>query len=450
MSREKLLVEYGQKVERAYRRRTSKSAQLIAEFASKYCSDGDYRQVPWYDPYPIVMVGGDGCHLYDVDSHSYLDLSNNWTAGVLGINPPKVLAAIREAQKQYGLAMAAPTESVYQWAQMVCERISSIEKIRFCCTGAEAVMFAIRGARAYTGKDKILKMEGNYHGTYDPVEQEVGWRSLPAGLPRSVEKDVLVTSFNDKEATERIIRENKDELAAVIVEGVMGAAGMIPPQDDYLKFLRKMTTENDVLLIIDEVISSRLATGGAQQIYDVKPDLTVLGKSIAGGLPAAAFGGREDIMAMFSPKQKRPVHHGGTYIATPATAAAGIAGLKEMNKEALDRINNLGDSLAEGIRSILADLKIKAQVAGYGSLHQIHFTPQPVTNAAISASQDMDIKQLFHLAMLNRGMFTQKRVQYNVSVPMTRTEINEAIAATADGLSELRPLIKEVAPQLIG
>ena len=445
-----MLAEYGQKVEGAYRQKTYKPAQLIAEFASKYCSDGDYRQVPWYDPYPIVMVGGDGCHLYDVDGHSYLDLSNNWTAGVLGINPPKVLAAIGEAQKQYGLAMAAPTESVYQWAQMVCERISSIEKVRFCCTGAEAVMFAIRGARAYTDKDKILKMEGNYHGTYDPVEQEVGWRSLPSGLPRSVEKDVLVTSFNDKEATERIIRENKDDLAAVIVEGVMGAAGMIPPQDDYLKFLQKMTAENDVLLIIDEVISSRLATGGAQQIYDVKPDLTVLGKSIAGGLPAAAFGGREDVMAMFSPKQKRPVHHGGTYIATPATAAAGIAGLKEMNKEALDRINSLGESLAEGIQGILADLKIKAQVAGYGSLHQIHFTPQPVTNAAISASQDMDIKQLFHLVMLNRGMFTQKRVQYNVSVPMTRTEINEVIAATADGLSELRPLIKEVAPQLIG
>jgi len=322
--------------------------------------------------------------------------------------------------------------------------------VRFCCTGAEAVMFAIRGARAYTGKDKILKMEGCYHGTYDPIEQEVGWQSLPPGLPKSVEKDVLVTPFNDKEAAERIIRENKEELAAVIVEGVMGAAGMIPPEDNYLKFLQQVTTENNVLLILDEVISFRLATGGTQQIYDVKPDLTVLGKSIAGGLPAAAFGGREDVMAVFSPKQKRPVHHGGTFIATPATAAAGIAGLREMTKEALDRINALGESLAEDVRRVLADLKIKAQVAGYGSLHQIHFTPEPVTNAAVSANQDMDIKQLFHLAMLIRGMFTQKRVQYNVSMPMTQTEINEAVAATADGLSELKPLIKEVAPQLIG
>jgi len=450
LSREELLAEYSRKFEEAYRRRTPKSAQAVEGFARKYCSDGDYRQVPWYDPYPVVMVGGDGCHLYDVDGHSYLDLSNSWTALVLGINPPKVLEAIKEALQQQGLAMAAPTESVYQWAQMICERIPSIEKVRFCCTGAEAVMFAIRGARAYTGKDKILKMEGNYHGTYDPVETELGWQSLPPGLPRSVEKDVLVTPFNDKEAAERIIRENKDELAAVIVEGIMGYAGMLPPRDDYLKFLRKVTTESNVLLILDEVISFRLATGGAQQIYDVKPDLTVLGKSIAGGLPAAAFGGREDIMAVFSPKQKRPVHHGGTFIATPATAAAGIAGLKEMTKEALDRINCLGESLAEGVRRVLADLKIKAQVAGYGSLHQIHFTPEPVTNAAVSFSQDMDIKQLLHLAMLSRGMFTQKRVTYNVSIPMTQTEINEAVAATADGLSELKPLIKEVAPQLIG
>ena len=450
MSREELLVEYSRRFEETYRRRTPKSVHLIEGFARKYCSDGDYRQVPWYDPYPVVMARGDGCHLYDVDGHSYLDLSNNWTAGVLGINPPKVLEAIREAQKQYGLAMAAPTESVYQWAQMICERLPSIEKVRFCCTGAEAVMFAIRGARAYAGRDKILKMEGCYHGTYDPIEQELGWRSLPPGLPKSVEKDVLVTPFNGKEAAERIIRENKEELAAVIVEGVMGAAGMIPPEDDYLKFLQQVTTENNVLLILDEVISFRIATGGAQQIYNVKPDLTVLGKSIAGGLPAAAFGGREDIMAVFSPKQKRPVRHGGTFIATPATAAAGIAGLREMTKEALDRINALGESLAEDVRRVLADLKIKAQVAGYGSLHQIHFTPEPVTNAAVSANQDMDIKQLFHLAMLIRGMFTQKRVQYNVSMPMTQTEINEAVAATADGLSEVKPLIKEVAPQLIG
>ncbi len=450
MSREKSLAEYTQKVEEAYRRRTPKSRQAVEEWASKYVPDGDYREGSWLEPYPTVMMRGDGCYLYDADGHSYIDFSNNWTALVLGNNPPKVVEAIRE-QVQKGLAAAAPTESVYQWAQMICERVASVDRIRFCCTGVEAVMFAIRGARAYTGKDKILKMEGNYHGTYDPVEPGVGWQSLPTGLPKSVEQDVLVTRFNDKEAAERIIKENKDELAVVIVEGIMGAGGLIPPKDDYLKFLRKVTTENNVLLIVDEVISFRLAIGGAQQIYDVKADLTVFGKTIGGGLPVGAFGGRQDVMAVFSPKRERPAHHTGTFAGNPISAAAGIAGLKEMTKEALDRINSLGDSLAEGIQRVLSDLKIKAQVTGYGSLHQIHFTPEPVTHAAVSLiTQDRNISRLFHLAMLNRGMFVAKRNMYNVSMPMTQTEIDKVVTAIADALSELKPFIKEIAPQLLG
>jgi len=333
---------------------------------------------------------------------------------VLGNNPPKVLEAIRE-QIQKGLAMSAPTENVYQWGQMICERVASVDRIRFCCSGSEAVMFAIRGARAYTGKDKILKMEGNYHGTYDPMEAGVGWQELPTGLPKSVEQDVLVTRFNDKEAAERVIKENKDELAAVIVEGIMGAGGLIPPEDDFLKFLRKVTTENDVLLIVDEVIGS------------------------------------EDVMAVFSPKRERPAHHTGTFSGNPIVAAAGIAGLNEMTKEALDRINSLGDSLAEGIQRVLSDLKIKAQVTGYGSLRQIHFTPEPVTHAAVSLiTQDRDICRLFHLAMLNRDIFTAKRGAYHVSTPMTQTEIDKAVTATADALAELKPFIKEIAPQLMG
>ncbi|RLC61010.1 MAG: glutamate-1-semialdehyde 2,1-aminomutase [Chloroflexi bacterium] len=449
MSREESLAEYTQKIEEAYRRRTPKSRQTVEEWASRYTPGGDYREGSWLEPYPTVMVRGDGCYLHDVDGHRYIDFSNNWTALVWGNNPPQVVAAIRE-EAQKGLAMSAPTESVYQWGQMICERVASVDRVRFCCSGSEAAMFAIRGARAYTGRDKILKMEGNYHGTYDLVEPGVGWQELPPGLPRSVEQDVLVTRFNDKDTAERIIRENKDELAAVIVEGIMGAGGLIPPKDDYLKFLREVTTENDVLLIVDEVISFRLATGGAQQIYDVKPDLTVFGKTIGGGLPVGAFGGREDVMAVFSPKRERPAHHTGTFVASPIVAAAGIAGLKAMTREALDRINSLGDSLAEGVRRVLADLKIKAQVTGYGSLQQIHFTPEPVTHAAVSLlAQDRDISRLFHLAMLNRGIFAAKRNMYNISMPMTQTEIDKAVTATADTLSELKPLIKKIAPQLI-
>jgi len=449
MDRKESIAGYSKKIEETYRQRTQKSRKII-ENAAKYVPDGDFRVSVWFEPYPTVMDRGDGCLLYDVDGNDYIDFSNNWTSMVLGNNHPKVVEAITR-QAPMGSAMAAPHESAYEWAKIICDRIPSVDKVRFCTSGSEAVMFAIRAARAFTGKDKILKMEGNYHGSYDPMEMTTGWRKLPVGLPKSVEKDVLVMPFNDKEAAERIIRENKDELAAVIVEGILGAAGMIPPEDDYLKHLQKAASQNDVLLIIDEVISFRLATGGAQQIFDVKPDLTVLGKTIGGGLPTGAFGGREDVMAVYSPRQKRPAHHAGTFVATPIAVQAGIANLKEMTAETLDRINALGRELAERMQGVLDELRIKAQIKGYGSLQQIHFTPEPVFTASTAYfTMDRDVLRLFHLSMMNKGLFIGSRGFFSISTPMSRAEIDKAIEATADCLTELKPLIQEIAPQLIG
>lgn len=449
MDRKEWVAKYSMEIEKIYQQRTPESRRVI-EDAARYVPDGDYRVSVWLEPYPTVMAKGDGCHLYDVDGNDYLDFSNNWTSMILGNNHPKVVEAITQ-QAPMGSAMAAPHESAYEWAKIICERISSVEKVRFCTSGSEAVMFAIRAARAFTGKDKILKMEGNYHGSYDPMEMTTGWRKLPWGLPKSVEADVLVTPFNDKETAERLIKENKDELAAVIVEGILGAAGMIPPEDDYLKHLQKVANQNDVLLIIDEVISFRLAKGGAQQVFDVNPDLTVLGKAIGGGLPAGAFGGRQDIMAVYSPRHKRPAHHAGTFVATPIAVAAGIANLKEMTSKTLDEINSLGGSLSKGLQSILDDLKIKAQITGYGSLHQIHFTPEPVTTASTAYfTADRDVLRLFHLSMMTKGLFIGSRGFYSISTPMSKIEIDKALEATAESLSELKPLIQNISPKLIG
>ncbi|MBW1752469.1 MAG: aspartate aminotransferase family protein [Deltaproteobacteria bacterium] len=449
MSRKELVAKYSMKIEEAYQKRTPQSREVIKN-AARYVPDGDFRVSVWLEPYPTVMARGDGCHLYDVDGNDYLDFSSNWTSMILGNNHPKIVEAITH-QAPMGSAMAAPHPSAYEWAKMICDRIASVERVRFCTSGSEAVMFAIRAARAFTGRDKILKMEGNYHGSYDPMEMTTGWRKLPWGLPKSVEEDVLVTPFNDKEAAEKIIKENKDELAAVIVEGILGAAGMIPPEDDYLKHLQEMASQNDVLFIIDEVISFRLATGGAQEIFNVKPDLTVLGKTIGGGLPVGAFGGRQDVMAVYSPRQKRPAHHAGTFVATPIAAVAGIANLKEMSAATLDRINSLGWLLAENLQKILDDLKIKAQIKGYGSLQQLHFTPEPVFTASTAYfTQDRDVLRLFHLSMMNKGVFIGSRGFYSISTPMSKTEINKALEATAECLSELKPLIQEIAPKLIG
>ncbi len=449
MTKKERVAEYSRKIEDIYLQQTSKSREII-EDAKRFVPDGDMRISIWFEPYPAVMAKGDGCHLYDEDGNDYLDFSNNWTSMVLGNNNPRVVEAICK-QAPMGSAMAAPPKRAYEWAQILCERIPSMERVRFCTSGTEAVMFAIRAARAFTGKDKILKMEGNYHGSYDPMEMTVGWRRLPPGLPKSAELDMLVVPFNDKIAAEKMIKENKDELAAVIVEGVMGAAGMIPPEDDYLKFLEETAHANDVLLILDEVISFRLSTGGTQEIYGVKPDLTVLGKAIGGGLPSGAFGGRKEVMAVYSPRHKHPAHHAGTFVATPIAVAASVAGLKELTAEAIDRINGLGWSLAKGLQSVLDELKIKAQIKGYGSLQQIHFSPEPISTASTAFfTIDRDILRLFHLSLMNKGIFIPNRGFFAVSTPMGEAEINRAVEASAETLTELKPLIEEIAPQLIG
>lgn len=449
MSKKEKVAEFSRKIEEVYLQRTSKSREII-EDAKRFVPDGDMRISIWFEPYPAVMARGDGCHLYDEDGNDYLDFSNNWTSMVLGNNNPSVVDAICR-QAPMGSAMAAPPKRAYEWAQILCERVPSMERVRFCTSGTEAVMFALRAARAFTGKDKILKMEGNYHGSYDPMEMTVGWRRLPPGLPKSAELDMLVVPFNDKAAAEKMIRENKDELAAVIVEGVMGAAGMIPPEDDYLKFLEETAHANDVLLIIDEVISFRLSSGGAQKIYGVQPDLTVLGKAIGGGLPSGAFGGRKEVMAVYSPRHKHPAHHAGTFVATPIAVAASVAGLKELTPEAIERINNLGWSLAEGLQSVLDELKIKAQIKGYGSLQQIHFSPEPISTASTAFfTIDRDILRLFHLSLMNKGIFIPNRGFFAVSTPMGEAEIERAVKMSAESLTELKPLIMEIAPQLIG
>jgi glutamate-1-semialdehyde 2,1-aminomutase len=449
MTKEEIVNDYSRKIEEVYKKRTPKSAGIIND-AAKYVPDGDFRISIWFEPYPAVMARGDGCHLYDEDGNDYLDFSNNWTSMVLGNNHPRVVEAICN-QAPRGSAMAAPPARAYEWAKILCDRIPSVEKVRFCTSGTEAVMFAIRAARAFTGKDKILKMEGNYHGSYDIMEMAVGWRKLPPGLPKSVEQDVLVTPFNDKETAEKLIKENKDELAAVIVEGIMGAGGMIPPEDDYIKFLQQIAHDNDVLLIADEVISFRLATGGAQQVYDFQPDLTALGKTIGGGLPVGAFGGRDEVMAVYSPRHKRPAHHAGTFVASSIAVAAAVAGLKELTADAIDGINSLGWSLKEKLQGILGDLKIKAQITGYGSLQQIHFTPEKVSTASTAIfTQNRDVLRLFHLSLMNKGIFIPNRGFFAISTPMIEADIDKAAEATAECLTELKPLIQKIAPQLVG
>ena len=444
MSSEQLLDKLINKYRNVYNKRTIKSHEVFQK-AKKYMPGGDTRTSIFFEPYPIWLEKASGCTITDLDGNEYIDFHNCYTTLVLGHANPKVMAAVRE-QLLKGTAHGALMPVVMRWAELMSQRVESVKKIRFTNSGTEAVMIAVRAARAFTGKDKILKIEWGYSGSYDPVV----YPSNAVGLPISVLADSLTIPYNDEKAAERAIVENKERLAAVIVEGILGSAGQIPPKDDYLGFLRQATAANDVLLILDEVQCFRVDYGGIQRVFNISPDITVFGKLIGGGFPVGATGGREDIMNLFSPEVHK-VSHSGTLNANPVTATAGVATLEQFTAKEIARINILGNSLANGIRSVLARLNIKGQVTGRGSLQNLHFCQVPVVDGK-TAKQivNQDIMQLLHLALMERGIFMARRGLFAVSTPMIGKEVTLAIKAVEDALTELRPHIEEIWPELVG
>ena len=442
MYQKQSLAEITKHYEDTYRKRTKKSLGILDK-ARKHMPGGDTRTSIWFEPYPFWVDKGEGCRFIDVDGNEYIDFHNCYTTMILGHANPKVVAAVRE-QVGRGTAFGTLIPTVARWAELVCNMVDSVDKVRFCNSGTEAVMVAIRLARGLTRKDLLLKIDGGYHGSYDPVVLP----SDATGISKGNQAESIVIPYNDKEAAQKAIIENKDRLAAVIVEGAMGR-GMIRPRNGYLEFLRKVTEENNVLFILDEVMSLRLAWGGVQSIYGVKPDLTTMAKIIGGGYPVGALGGREDLMQMFSPEVHK-VYHAGTLNANPITATAGVATLEQLNAELIDYINKLGESFADGVRAVFKRLNIKGQVTGIGSLQNISFSDKPIINGKAVREANKDLLHLFHLAMLERGFFSAARGLYVMSTPMTEREIDFAVQASEDVMIELKPVIEDLWPELIG
>lgn len=451
-----------QGIRNRYFEKTAKSRSLNSK-AANFLPDGDTRVATYFEPYCPYMVKGEGCYVFDADGNRYIDYMNNYTTLIHGHNHPKIKKAVAR-QLEFGTILGAPHQTQYELAETLCDRMHSIEKIRFCSSGTEATMFAIRAARAHTGRNKVIKTEGGFHGAHDIVEasvspsiEEAGDPNLPKiipcsqGIPKSVFENVLIVPFNNIEALGAIVRTNKDDLAAIIVEPVMGAAGMITATKEYLKFVRKITREYKILLIFDEIISFRLSQGGAQDWYEVTPDLTALGKIIGGGFPIGAFGGREDIMALFSPK-KGNIHHSGTFNGHPISMVAGLTALKEMTPDAYKRINSLGDSLRRGINDLFHELSIKAKAGGVGSLVFIHYTLDEIMNyrdARKAREQAKILTDLTNLCFLNHGIYIAARGQFAVSTPMTEEHINQTIDSIHESFLELKPVIEQFLPHLI-
>ena len=384
--------------------------------ATEYLPGGDSRNSIFWDPYPIFITEASGAHVTDVDGNDRIDFINTMTTMILGHAFPPVMEAVYE-QLSRGVAYNAPNEHQIRLAKLLCERIPSFDLVRFTNSGTEATLNTIRAARAFTGKSKFAKVEGGYHGTHDAVTvsvrvdiSEAGDPDRPQpvaaseGLAEGVLDQVIIIPFNETAASRRILEENKDQLAAVIVEPIMGSVGMLPASAEYLTMLREFTEEHGIVLIFDEVISFRAAPGGSQQYYGVTPDMTSLGKIIGGGFAVGAFGGRREIMDLYDPTKGPRVSHAGTFNANPVTMLAGSVTMEHLTADVYRNLAEMTEKLKQGVREVCEELEVPVQVTGLGSLFGIHFTGGEIHNYRDLAASDRALRGRVFLGLLNEGI----------------------------------------------
>ena len=423
-----------------------KSAELH-DTATGYMPGGDTRGSIFWDPFPLYVTDGTGTVLTDVDGNKRVDFINNMTTLILGHRPPEVTTALNN-QIEHGLSFSAPSPTVVRWAELMCKRVPSLDKIRFTNTGTEATLNAIRAARAFTGKRKLVKCEGAYHGNHDAIQisvtpplDEAGDAESPrpvaafAGISASAVDDIYIAPFNNIAAAEKIIREHAGELAAVIVEPVNGQCGMVPGKPEFLEGLRRVTDELGIVLIFDEVIAFRIAYGGAQDYYGITPDLTCFGKLIGGGMPVGAFGGREDIMSMWDPSNGgATVQHAGTFNGNPMTAAAGIATLEALTPDSYVYLEKLGALLRRELRTLFAELEVPMGVTGIASLFALQFTSEEVVDYRTYATNDMNMLSTMFIGLLNEGFLLSNRCAGTVSTVHTEDDVHAFVSAVKNVL----------------
>src|SRR3984957_12616887 len=351
---------------------------------------GNTRTTVYMRPYPIYAARGEGCRVWDLDGNQYIDCINNFTSLIHGHAHPSLIEAATR-QLALGSAFGLPTESEIDLAELLASRLPSVDQVRFTNSGTEAVMMALKAARAFTGRPKIAKCEGAYHGTYDYAEvsldpaPEAWGRNAPVsvayarGTPDNVLADVVTIPFNDVDAAVSLIREHGRELACVLVDPMPNRAGLAPADRAYLQGLRQITREVGALLIFDEVITFRLGYRGAQGLWDIDPDLTTLGKIIGGGFPVGAIGGHWEFMTVFDPSSGKPaLPHGGTFSANPVTMRAGLVAMELLDEAAFARLDAIGAAVRSGIDQAFRQAGVPGGTVGLGSLLKVHFTDRPI------------------------------------------------------------------------
>ena len=422
-----------------------KRSKELYEQAKGLMPGGVSSPVRAFKPYPRYIERAKGSKMIDVDGLEYIDYCMAFGPLILGHAHSKVVKAIKD-QAEQGTLYGAPVEAEAKFARIIKDNYPSVEMLRIVNSGTEATMHAIRLARGYTARKKILKFEGCFHGAHDSVLVKAGSGATTHSAPNSlgvleeVAANTLLAPFNDLEAARRALEANRGEVAAIIVEPVMGNIGPVPPRDGYLQGLRELATIHGAVLIFDEVITGfRLSMGGAQRLYDVKPDITTLGKIAGGGMPIGVFGASEEMMSLISPLGK--VYQAGTFSGNPVSLAAGLATINELREQGHEGLDRKGEVLRSGLRDALKGSRVDHQVAGLGSMFQLFLSGRPVHNYQDALSADADLFNKLFLRLLDKGVYlAPSQFETNfLSTAHSDEDLRRTVDAFAEALAEVSP-----------
>jgi glutamate-1-semialdehyde 2,1-aminomutase len=400
----------------------------LHEERARFMPGGNTRTTIHQPPFPLTIVRGDGASLTDADGHEYVDFLGEYTAGLYGHSNPVIVGAIQDALAD-GFVLGAPNRYEAVLAEAICARFPSIELVRFCNSGTEANLLALSLSRAVMGRAGVLVFGGAYHGGVllfahgvSPLNPPFHW---------------VIGEYNNTADAARLVEEHAHELAAVIVEPLQGAAGVIPADPAFLRTLRDATTAHGVLLVFDEVMTARLSHGGMQELLGIEPDLTTLAKFVGGGLSFGALGGHAHLMRRFDPSRPDALQHGGTFNNDVLTMAAGAAGLTQvLTKAEIGRLNDLGDRLRDRLNEFSRRRALEFCATGYGSLVGLHFTSGPVRHEG-DVPESAESRALLHLHMLERGFSYGRRGFIALSLPLGETDVDGFAAAVEEFLLTL-------------
>lgn len=452
-----------QKIIESYRKSAPRSASAF-QTAADFLPGGDTRTMTSYRPFPLYFEQCKGTQLQDVDGTWREDFLCNYGALIHGHNHPEIVKAI-QVQAAKCILPGGPSTLQYEHAELLRGLAPSMERVRYCSSGTEATMWAIRTARAYTKKEIIIKIDGGYHGTHDwahvnafittghdmpQLLEGLPPAHLAHGVPKGVLESMVAVPYNDIETVIRVMNELKGKVAGFIVEPILGVGGGIAAEPKYLTALRKLCTEHDVVLIFDECASIRV--GPWQVKHNIKPDLTTFSKLVGGSLPFGVFGGRADIMDIFDPFGSDPVYHAGAYGANNLSLAAGIAAMKHLQASDFEYITELGDRLRKGLTAAAASLGIAGQAIGEGGLTYFHFTHIPPRTAAdtfhIRKGKD-ELRALVHLQLLNEGFVTARHGVLCQHLLTDTSAVDDFVQAYGNTLAMLAPYIEQHHPELL-